>query len=373
MTAAWRVRALIDTEAFAHNLNRAQQLAPNSQLMAVVKANAYGHSPAALVEPLQQAQHLAVIDVAEAQQLRAIGLKQNIALLQGCQTDAEWHWAAANNAQPVIGSLWQLQQFLDWVKQGKNAPPIWLKLDTGMRRIGLSAAEFDAATALLQQSNTSLSVSLMTHFACADCDPNFTQQQQRRFEQLAAATPLAIAGHSLANSAAIFEFANSHADIVRPGIMLYGASPFANKSATELGLKPVMSLQAKVLAVRALQAGDSIGYGASWAASENCQIAVVAAGYGDGVPRSMPAGGKVAVGRVEASFVGRVSMDSCFLQLPLGADVAVGDVATLWGCHTDGRVYDVDALAAHADTIGYELLTRVSSRVPRVIAGANHG
>ncbi|MDD9892342.1 MAG: alanine racemase [Gammaproteobacteria bacterium] len=358
-SGSWRARAVIDNAAFIHNLQRARQLAPNSQLMAVVKANAYGHGVEALSAALNGSDQLAVIDVAEAQVLREKGLAQPITILQGASSADELRWCVENDAIPVVCNLDQLRLLTT-----ESTLSFWIKLDTGMHRLGLSAAELAEAMSLLNAAGIAGPYGFMTHFACADNDAAFTQQQQTQFAELT--KPFSVAQASLANSAAIFDFSISHADVIRPGIMLYGATPFSDRSAESLGLQPVMSLQAKVAAVRDLKAGEGVGYGMAWKADKACQVAVISAGYGDGVPRNMPAGQPLAVGECLAQSVGRVSMDSCFALLPDGANVAVGDVATIWGKHENGELLPVDELAHACGTIGYELLTRVTPRVQRV-------
>ena len=355
-----RNRAIIDADAFVHNLKLARQLAPKAQLMAVVKANAYGHSIQALKPALAQADQLAVIDVPEAKALRKQGLEQPVVVLQGANNLDDLAWCVQNNAAPIISEPKQAQLLTQQPLQN-----FWLKLDTGMHRLGLNAEQLDNVLTSLKQVGLSGPYSLMTHFACADCDADFTQQQMEQFEAMA--QTVAVEQRSLANSAALIDFPASHGDVIRPGIMLYGSSPFADRSAVSLGLKPVMSLQAKVAAIQTVSAGEGVGYGLTWRAERDCRVAVISAGYGDGVPRNLPLGTKVAVGAVEATIVGRVSMDSCFALLPESDDnVQVGHIATLWGQHTDGRVYPADEVAAACGTIGYELLTRVTSRVVRV-------
>lgn len=358
-SGSWRARAVIDNAAFSHNLQRARQLAPNSQLMAVVKANAYGHGVEALSSALSGADQLAVIDVAEAQVLRQQGLAQPITILQGANSVDELRWCAENGAVPVVCNLDQVRLLTT-----EPALGFWIKLDTGMHRLGLGAAELSQAMSLLNAAGKSSPHGFMTHFACADNDAAFTQQQHNQFAELT--NGFTVAQTSLANSAAIFDFQESHADVIRPGIMLYGATPFSDRSAESLELQPVMSLQAKVAAVRDLKAGEGVGYGMTWKADKACQVAVISAGYGDGVPRNMPASQPLGVGQCIAQSVGRVSMDSCFALIPDGANVAVGDVATIWGKHETGELLAVDALADACGTIGYELLTRVTPRVQRV-------
>lgn len=362
MSSAWRARALINTTAFANNVARVRALAPSSAVIAVVKANAYGHDIAALASVLDQADGLAVIDVAEAEALRGNQLKAEIMILQGCNTAAELDWCVQNNAAPVVVNSEQLALLKTNALQ---LDKLWLKLDSGMHRLGLSAAAVAEAAKALKAAGFKGRIGLLTHFACADQDAGFTQQQIDCFDQVAAA--VAFDDHSLANSAAIFDHPASHRGAVRPGIMLYGSSPFIGvRSAQDLALQPVMTLQAKVAAIHALDVGEAVGYGLSWRAEAATQVAVVSAGYGDGVPRNLPSGTVVAVGEQLGRLVGRVSMDSCFVAFDRSTSIAVGDIATLWGETAGGQVISVDAAAYASQTIGYELLCRVAPRVPRL-------
>ena len=373
MSASWRARALINTSAFAHNLARVRALAPNSEIIAVIKANAYGHGIAPLAKALTAADRLAVIDVTEAKILRQQGLQANILILQGCNHAEELAWCVENQAAPVVVNAAQLELLSPYLKQ---LPQLWLKLDSGMHRLGLTPQAVKAAATSLSAGGFNGQLGLFTHFACADEDAAFTQQQIDCFDQLAAA--VAFDSHSLANSAAIFDFPASHQGAVRPGIMLYGSSPFiaaadakvAARSAESLGLKPVMTLQARVAALHQLSAGEAVGYGLSWRADQATQVAVISAGYGDGVPRNLPMGTVMAVGERLGRLVARVSMDSCYVAFAPDEPIAVGDIATLWGETAGGQLLSVDDAAVASNTIGYELLCRVTPRVPRIAVTA---
>lgn len=360
MTTAWRARALINTAAFAHNLQRVKTLAPHSNVMAVVKASAYGHSVEAIASQLSAADALAVIDVAEAHALRQFQTDSPIVILQGCSTTADAEWCVSNNASPVVVEASQLGLLLPLAAQYQQ---LWLKLDSGMHRLGLTQQDALSAAAKLREAGFNGQLGLMTHFACADDDAAFTQQQIDCFDQAVASDDFQF--QSLANSAAIFNAADSHRDYVRPGIMLYGASPFADQSAQSLGLKPVMSFQSKVAAIHTVPAGEGVGYGLIWKAQQPTQVVVISAGYGDGVPRNLAAGTAIAVGEHIGRLVGRVSMDSCFVAFESAVDIAVGDIATLWGETQGGQLLPVDNAASASGTIAYELLCRVAPRVQR--------
>lgn len=369
MQGSWRARALIDSEALSNNIALAKRQAPQSQLMAVVKANAYGHGVSALATALAAADSLAVITVNEAREVREAALQQPICILQGVNTVGDLRWCVSNLAAPALCNLQQVRLLADYVLANPTAAHLrfWIKLDTGMHRLGLNAEQLAEAVTLLRNANLAGPYATMAHFACADSDAAFTLQQIQQFESSVQGVP--VQQRSLANSAALIDYPQTHGDCVRPGIMLYGATPFVDRSAQALGLKPVMSLQAKVAAIHRLAAGEGVGYGMAWRAEQDCSVAVLTAGYGDGVPRNLPAGVPVAVGSVMARSVGRVSMDSCFVLLEEADKVEIGDVATLWGQHHNGQLLPVDDVAAACGTIGYELLTRVSARVLREIKG----
>lgn len=363
----WRVRALIRPQALAHNLQRVRDYAPQSQVIAVIKANAYGHDPALLAQALETAERVAVINLDEALSLREVGYAQPVLLLQGANSEQEIAAAVDCGFELVISSMAQLELFCAYGQQHQAMPNFWLKLDSGMHRLGLAPQQLAAAQQLLTKADLPAPYNVMTHFACADESGPHTERQCQSFQQ--ALTNLPAAEQSLANSAAIIAYPQSHADSVRPGIMLYGASPFANRTAAELNLKPVMSLQARVLTLQQLKAGDSLGYGHTWQAPTECEVAVISAGYADGVPRNLPAGVPVAIGDSVGSSVARVSMDSCYALLAADHNVEVGDIATLWGQHENGQVLPADDVAQACGSIAYELFTRVSARVPRIAVG----
>lgn len=374
ISAEWRARAVINLDAFSHNLQRVKQLAPNSQIMAVVKANAYGHDAAVLAPALASADSVAVIDIPEAQALRQAGVQQPIALLQGLYSIEDLHWCVSNNAAPVLVNQQQLSLLVDNAAEISVWPNLWLKVDTGMHRLGFQPEGLESAVRLLKTAGYNGDIQIMSHFACADEDRALTEQQQARFEACAAS--FASAAQSMANSAAIIDYSSTHKDIVRPGIMLYGSSPFSGavaRSAASLGLQPVMTLQAKVVALHRLSVGEGVGYGMAWRADKACLVAVISAGYGDGVPRNLPVGVPVDVADVVGHSVARVSMDSCFVQFDADANIQLGDVATLWGETDTGRRLPVDDVAAACGTIAYELLTRITSRVPRVGRDSSSG
>lgn len=358
---SWRARAIINTAAFADNIARVRALAPQSRVMAVVKANAYGHDVAALASVLSEADALAVIDVPEARAIRVLQVNSPLVLLQGVNNHADAEWCVTNNCTPALVDVSQLPYLLP---MAGSFARLWIKLDSGMHRLGLQPDQVASVLAVLKTAGFVGELGLLTHFACADESSAVTKQQIALFDDVAQQG--GFAEYSLANSAAIIDFPTSQRDMVRPGIMLYGSSPFASRSAKSLGLKPVMSLQARVAALHQLRGGESVGYGLTWTAPEQVQMAVISAGYGDGVPRNLPSGTEISIAGQRGQLVGRVSMDSCFVVFAADAVLSVGDIATLWGETASGDLLPVDEVAQACGTIAYELLCRIAPRVPRI-------
>lgn len=348
-------RALIDLAALRHNLARARSAAPNSRIMAVVKANAYGHGMLRVAKALGEADALAVARVGEAVALRQAGIHHPLVVLQGCFDREELDQAAAHRLDLVVHQPQQLQ-----LLQEHEIPEpltLWLKVDTGMHRLGmpLEYAE-EAYGQMAKLPGLSTPPRLMTHFACAD-DMNApeTMRQWRRVESMARDLGVEV---SAANSGGVLGWPETHGDWVRPGIMLYGVSPFIAGQMVDSGLQPVMSLQSRLIALNQYKKGDAIGYGGSWSCPEDMPVGVVSIGYGDGYPRHAPSGTPVLLNGKRVPLVGRVSMDSISLDLRSQPDVQVGDWVTLWG-----KGLPVEEIAAAAGTIPYELLCGVTGRV----------
>ncbi|MCS6947932.1 MAG: alanine racemase [Steroidobacteraceae bacterium] len=351
------IRALIDGRALEHNLARVRELiGSHRRVLAVVKANAYGHGlvPAALA--LHDADAFAVARLDEGLQLRAAGVRRPIVLLEGVFSAAELKIAAQANLELVVHNDLQLR-LLEGQSLG-HAFGLWVKVDTGMNRLGFRPEEFSAAWQRVRGLRpVPRALRVMTHLACADLPQHpLTAQQLERFADLTAALGIET---SIGNSAGIFAGAASQGDWVRPGLALYGVSPFAGRSGAQLGLKPVMTLEARVIACKAVRAGETVGYGAVWRAESERRIAIIAAGYGDGLPRHLAAGAPVLFAGGTAPLIGRVSMDMIAVDVTDLAGVQVGSVAQLWGPDQP-----VESLARYADTIPYELLCGVSQRVP---------
>jgi alanine racemase len=351
------VRARIDLKALQHNFALARQAAPNSKLMAVIKANAYGHGAVAVAGALPDADAFALASVEEAVQLREAGVSRPLVLLEGMFDAADLDAVAGYALQAVVHTVEQV----DWLEQVRLTAPLhlWLKVDTGMHRLGVAMDQADAVRERLLALVNSCggSLRLMSHLACAD-EP----QHPANDAQLAAFRRLAVGGleRSLANSAALLSRADMHFDWVRPGIMLYGCSPFDPGVDRALALRPVMTLESQLIAVYKRNKGERIGYGQSWTCPEAMPVGVAAGGYGDGYPRHAPPGTPVLVNGEVVPLIGRVSMDMICVDLRSQPDARAGDPVHLWGSGLP-----VEGLAARADTISYELLCNVSQRVPR--------
>ena len=346
--------ARIKLRHLQHNFRRVQESAPASRVMAVIKANAYGHGLVRVAQALDAADAFGVVGLEEAVTLREAGCDQRIVLLEGLFSADDIALINAYRLDIVIHHRSQLEM----LEQGALAQPldIWLKIDTGMHRLGFAPADVGAVAERLRALPQVASLRLMTHFASADePDSAATTEQTGRFAE---AVQGITAEHSLANSAAVLAWPNTHADWVRPGIMLYGGSPFAGQDAQSLGLLPVMTLRTELISVNARRKGDAIGYGGSWRCPADMNIGVAAIGYGDGYPRHAPGGMPVLVNGKRAALAGRVSMDMICIDLGAQPAARVGDEVVLWG---DGL--PIDEVAGLAGTLSYELLCGISARV----------
>jgi len=348
-------RATVDTSALAHNLNIVRKLSNEARVLAVIKANAYGHGLVPVARALAGADALAVARIEEAVTLRAAGIEQRIVLLEGVFNSRQLEMAAFNDTDLVIHTHEQLALLESCTLRDRFTA--WLKIDTGMNRLGFRPQEFASVYARLRSASAVRDeIVLMTHLASADERDNpSTRRQLELFEKTTSGVK---ADRSIANSAGILAWPDSLAQWVRPGIILYGVSPFAGTHGTEFGLKPVMTLSTRLIAIREVPAGESVGYGAAWTAARNIRLGVAAVGYGDGYSRHLGNGTPVLTGTGPAPLVGRVSMDMITLDLSDHPDAAVGDEITLWGPGLP--VEDIARLAA---TIPYELLCGVTQRV----------
>ncbi|MGE6993220.1 alanine racemase [Pseudomonas sp. NPDC047961] len=349
--------ATVDLAALRHNYQLAKQCAPGRKAFAVVKANAYGHGSPAAVECLRDlADGFAVASLEEAEQVRSVDSSARLLLLEGCFEPSEYVAAAELGLDVAVQGEAQLDALLAaHIERPLN---LWLKLDSGMHRLGFSADALRCAHARLQGATQVAELNLMSHFACADERGHPLNEAQ--LEQFTGLLDLEFDNRSFANSAAVLTMSAAHMDWLRPGIMLYGASPFAELSAKTLGLKPVMTLTASIIAIREVPSGESVGYGASWVAQRPSRIATVSCGYADGYPRTAPPGTCVAIRGQRVPLAGRVSMDMLAVDVTDLPAASLGDAVQLWG-----NEIPIDELAQACGTIGYELLTKVTQRVPR--------
>jgi len=354
-------RAVINLTALKHNLNIVKQAAPVQKLMLVVKANAYGHGIArvakALAEVLEKEHAFAVASIDEAIMLRSVGISHSIVVLEGFNSSSDLPLLVEHKITPVIHHVSQVI-ILEIQNQQSVNFPVWLKIDTGMHRLGFAPEQVKKIYQRLLTAGVNPDIGLMTHLANADDkDDNKTQQQLDMFNEIVSGNP---AETSLANSAAILGWPATHGHWVRPGIMLYGVNPFIQKDSdeAEYELKPVMTLSANLIAINSISKDEAIGYGGSWICPEDMPVGVVSIGYGDGYPRHAPSATPVLVNGKRVPLVGRVSMDMIMVDLRSQPDAKVGDDVILWG---DGL--PVEEVAQAADTIGYELLCGVTNRV----------
>lgn len=350
------IRARIDSAALRANLQAIRSRAPGSRVMAVVKANAYGHGLVPTALALADADAFAVARLEEAVALRDNGLKRRIVLLEGVFNAAQLAQAAQLELDLVVHQPLQIELLEAF--RGPRPLPLWLKVDTGMNRLGFRPQEFRAAWERLRSLRPApVQLRVLTHLACADeADGSYTAEQLARLQPLVAGLEVEL---SIANSAGILAQPSTHAAWVRPGLALYGVSPFAGRRGAQLGLRPAMTLESTVIAVREVAPGERVGYGGVWRAARPSRLAIIAAGYGDGLPRSIPSGAPVLIGGYRAPVAGRVSMDMIAADITDLPPVTVGERVELWGTHLA-----VEELAAAAGTIPYELLCGVSQRVP---------
>lgn len=351
-------RADLNLTALRHNVSLVRKLAPAAKIMAVVKANAYGYGAVAIAQGLEpQVDAFAVACLEEAAALRVSKLSLPILLLEGVFDSDEYHTAAQLGLWVCIENEGQLCA----LEEANLESPLvcWLKVDTGMHRLGIKPTKVQAYLQRLQKcDNVKDEVVVFTHFACADdLDSPYTVQQLKLFDALDINTP-----RSASNSAGVLAWPQAHYDWVRPGYMLYGISPLEQHHPNAATLQTVMTLRSAVSSLRDVDAGESVGYGAAWIAQRPSRIATVPIGYGDGYPRPAPPGTPVLVNGQRAPLAGRVSMDMITVDVTDLNNVQPGDDVVLWG-----HDLPLEEIAACANTNGYELTTRMPLRTPRVI------
>lgn len=349
------IQAIVDRAALRHNLALARDYAQGAAVYAVVKANAYGHGLLRCVQALATSDGFCVLSVEEAIALRQAGFDQPIVLLEGFFSPDELPLIAEYKLTPVIHSLEQVDAVC-----GSGLPiriPVFLKLNTGMNRLGFGERAFTQALTRLAATPQVDRITLMTHFANAD-EPAGIAVQHDLFKRLTDNLKLPC---SLANSATLVRFPQARGDIVRAGIMLYGALSYESTGPADLGLAPVMTLKSRVIAVQMLKKGDSVGYGGEFSAPSKMRIGIVACGYADGYPRHAPSGTPVMIEGSPSSTVGRVSMDMLAVDLTSLPAAGIGSEVVLWGAAPH-----VTEIAKRAATNAYELLCAVAPRVPMV-------
>ncbi len=348
----------IDTRALRHNLDVVRRQAPKAKVMAVIKANAYGHGVLPVADALTEADSFAVARVEEGLELRAAGVDKPLLVLAGAHDAHELEAAAQAGLELVVHHSFQLSL----LKSAALPTPvgIWLKVDTGMNRLGVTPADAAGLLRALKELPAVAGIrGCLTHLARADdLGDDFTRVQVHRFRDAVADAGLPL---SMANSAGILGWPETHGDWVRPGIMLYGASPFA---APVDDLHPVMTFHARLISAKPLRAGESVGYGGTWQAPQDMVLGVVAAGYADGYPREMPSGTPVLVNGRVVPLVGRVSMDTLMVDLREQPDARPGDPVVLWG-----RGLPAETIATAAGTIPYTLFCGIGGRVGRRVTG----
>jgi alanine racemase len=350
--------ATINTSALTHNLQRVRDAAPQSKVLAVIKANGYGHGIECAAKTLADADALGVASLEEGLQLRNAGIKTPIVLLEGMFEASELERIQMQRLQVVIHSQYQIEMLNAQADKNPHGIKLtaWLKIDTGMHRLGFTPQQADQVLQQLQANRLVNDIIPMTHLANADdLSDDTTSKQLLTFEKTVGDTRLP---QSIANSAGILGWPQSHADFVRPGIMLYGVNPFISGVGADYELQPVMTLSSRLIAINRYHKGDKIGYGGTWQCPEAMSVGVVAIGYGDGYPRHAANGTPVLLNGRRVPLVGRVSMDMITIDLRTQPNAQVGDEVVLWG-----EGLPVEEIAQQAGTIAYELLCGVTQRV----------
>jgi len=346
-------RAEINLSALRHNLEVARSHSQSKQ-MAIIKANGYGHGIVEVARALSKADGFGVATINEAITLRESGVYQPILLLEGFNRRED---LVLIHAYDLDCGIHNEEQVAILEKYASEKIKVWLKIDTGMHRLGFAPDQVKSIHQRLRAiDHVQQPITLMTHFACADDrQSDYTKQQQTAFEEVT--SEFASAPKSMANSAGLLGWVDTHADWVRPGIMLYGSSPFVGGKASDDDLQPVMTLKSEIIAINNFKKGDSIGYGQSYTCDADMPVAVIAVGYGDGYPRHAVSGTPVLINGQQVPLIGRVSMDMITVDVR-GTKAKVGDEVTLWG-----EGLPVELIAEKAGTISYELFCGVTQRV----------
>lgn len=360
------IQATIHSEALRHNLARMREAAPDARVWAVVKANAYGHGIERVFDALRGADGFALLDLQEAERVRALGWRGPILLLEGAFEPRDLELCSRLGLWHAV----HCDQQIDWLAAHKTQVPhrVFLKLNSGMNRLGFAPQRFRAAWARLDALPQVEEISLMTHFSDAD-GPRGIAHQVRAFEEATRDLP---GERSLSNSAATLRHAGDgrvRADWIRPGIAVYGSAPdFPEHDIAHWRLQPTMTLASRLIGLQDLRPGDTVGYGSSFVAEAPVRIGIAACGYADGYPRHCGTGTPVLVDGVRTRLLGRVSMDMLAVDLTPVPQAGFGTEVTLWGRAASGVVLAIDEVAASAGTLGYELMCALAQRVPVVLA-----
>ena len=348
------IRATISAGALAHNLTVAQRHAAGAKVWAVVKANAYGHGLERAARAFEAADGYAVLDFQEAARLRVAGVTKPILMLEGFFKPVDLPLLVKYSLTPVIHNPEQVEMLKRTPLEGEI--DVYLKANSGMNRLGFGVDALRPAYNTVRMHPQVRNITLMTHFADAE-GPGGIKAQLDWFNELT--KPFEAGGRCLANSGALLRFPEARGDWVRPGIMLYGCSPFSDRSAESLDLRPAMTLTSEIISIQHLQPGERVGYGFTYEAVGEMKIGVVACGYADGYPRHAPSGTPVLVNGKRARIVGRVSMDMLTVDISDLPEACIGTPVTLWG-----EGLSADEVAAACGTLSYELLVKLTARVP---------
>lgn len=348
--------AILSTENLHHNIRVIKERVKPAKVIAMVKANAYGHGIRSVSQRLDGlADVLGVASIDEAQALRQVNVKAPIALMQGVFEPTELLVASTERFHVVFNNITQVE----WLEKSKLPIPLtaWMKINTGMGRLGFNLQEAEQVyERLMTHRNTEKPVKIISHFACSESPQHpLTQEQVKSFQAFIKDKPTE---YSLCNSGGILNFPECHYHYVRPGIMLYGVSPLKDKTAEELGLKPVMTVQSGLISVQTLPKGSAIGYGARYECPETMPVGIVAFGYGDGYPLTARDGTPVLVNNTQVQLIGRVSMDMIAVDLRACPDAKVGDPVVLWGSGLP-----LETVAQHTDNLVWDIITGVQNRV----------
>jgi alanine racemase len=352
------LRTLIDLSALEYNYRHIKNITQNKKIMAMVKANGYGHDINLAAEGLKHADNFGVACLEEATELRKSGITKPITLMEGFFMPEELKLVHELSLDLVIHNNWQIEILEKHIHSPLN---IWLKINTGMHRLGFTLEDFEINFSKLKQQKNINILGFMTHFASAsDINNPKTMQQLNIFKNLVDTLP----EHyllSTANSAAILNWADTWCDVIRPGIMLYGISPFNDRTGVMHGLRPVMTLETKLIAIHNVKVGQTVGYDGRYVCNKDTRIGIIAIGYGDGYPRNAPDGTPVLLNGKKASIAGSISMDMISIDLTKHLEAKIGDKVILWG-----EDLPIEEVAIATGTIPYELITSLTPRVPRV-------